>query len=191
MTSPVRTDKEDILLSTSEVKETRKHLHLHNLLVLLKLCAVTSSRTRLHNLLMSLLPPMSAFPRNLGSIYNSGGAPLLGYLSGAMADFIAVSLREAGEYTVIDELLEFILLETTNSTDRAFMDRWEDKRGLAPIIVHDGSDESVVLHTPSLVLALWFTSILTDQFAAEHIWRGEECQRHGTPFIHSSYWQMA
>ena len=83
-----------------------------------------------------------------------------------MADFVAVS-RETGEYGVVEELLELVLLETTNSTDRHYGDRWEDKRGLAPVIVQDGANDSAVLQAPSLLLALWLTSILTDQFAAE------------------------
>ena len=90
----------------------------------------------------------------------------MGYLSDALADLVAAS-RDAGEESVMDEVIDALEVETSTCAVREHGNRWEDKHGLAPLIYDDSASDATALKTPSLLLALWLTATVADQLAEE------------------------
>ena len=150
----------------SERKEEMENTVGENLLLLVRLCSSSSSRTKIFLQTMSILPS-PVIPANIGALICVGGAPMLYSLQLSMATLLK-HLRANDDTSFVESMIRQITLDTYVSSRREYVAEWKLENGFAPSIFKEGLlTDSGSMAQPSLNLALWMTLILIDQFAKE------------------------
>ena len=157
------------MLSSSEQSRSGYAL----LMQLIRLCAISTNRTTVYIHIMSLLPSSVAIPANLGSIFSTGGVPMLNEVRSGVSILLTCS-RSFGDTALVSALLDHLLVDCLNATRRDLVDEWKYENGFAPIICSDGDiTDEMCMTQPSLGFAVWITTLLFDQFISEVTWTDE------------------
>eukprot|EP01038_Epipyxis_sp_PR26KG_P004035 gene4035-5772_t len=152
---------------------------LHTLLTIVRMSCVYSNRTKSYLSIMSILPITYPTPQNLGSIFATGGFPMLSELKPAMNSLLEIALSNnnvdttSTKSTLCSFMLDMMtakLLESNHLIgSRQFASTWRvegDK--FAPISYKDGLlKDADALSIPSLPFSLWLTGILNENILSE------------------------
>jgi len=139
---------------------------MSSLLKIIRLCGASTTRTKIYLNIMSLLSSTMSHPNNLGSIFSTGGAPMLSELQNAIS-CILTEFRRQNNSKLIEHFLDNIFVDLLNSTRRDISQQWVSENNFTPVIFSDYVSDSTILKQPSLVLATFLTNILLKQFASE------------------------
>lgn len=131
------------------------------LIRLLKESSMYTQRTKVYLLTMSILSSNSLPPPSLGSILQTGGAPMLLSVSKSMT-YLLDQASKTQNYFFIQRFLRQIRVENINATRREFSADWKFENGLAPVIIKDLGH-----NVPSLHLSVWLSQIIFVQLSNE------------------------
>jgi hypothetical protein len=137
-----------------------------NLFYILRQSSLTTLRTRTYLQTLSILPPSSLPPSNLGSVLLSGGTPMLFSIQTGVSELIT-NLRKSSP-SIYDYLLDLINTETLLSTKREYSAEWRVEGGIVPVIYSDATSiDAKDKDIPSLPFAWWLSIILIEKFVLE------------------------
>lgn len=140
--------------------------NLRNLFYIIRQTSLTTLRTRTYLQTLSILPPSSLPPSNLGSILMSGGAPMLFSIQVGVSELIS-NLRKSTP-SIFDYLLDLINTETLLSTRREYSAEWKAEGGIVPVIYYDATSIDIKdKEIPSLSFAWWLSIILIEKIIIE------------------------
>jgi hypothetical protein len=146
-----------------------------NMLVLLRMGSMTSSRTRAHRNVMGSVPNCVAVPFNLGDDMYSGGPNFLYSMTRPVKEVLRQCRIQApkvifgGCQAILKALVECIRADTMSSALREYSNSWK-LDGFAPTVVVGKLNSGCVnevAQIPSLTSAVWVTNIIVDFLAEE------------------------
>lgn len=135
---------------------------MDDLLHVIKLSSMYSSRTKIYLQTMSISFSSSSMPSNLGPIFYIGGPPVLNILAGSFKNILA-AIDPNEKATVISKIMGIICSNIKNSTLREYSLDWHCDNSTCPYIIREGplTDEACA-NTPSLCLSYWFSKVLLE-----------------------------
>jgi hypothetical protein len=140
---------------------------MDNLLHVIKLSSMYTSRTKIYLQTMSIVFSSSNVPANLGSIFCIGGPPVINILTGSFKNMLG-SLDGVQKSTVISKLLALVSSNIKSSTLREYFSDWHSENSTSPYIIREGPlTDDVCANTPSLCTAYWYSTVLLEHFVKE------------------------
>lgn len=159
------------VFSDSNVEKSKAFLM--EMLYLIRLSSMYSSRTRVYLRTMSLLPPTGAIPTNIGSVCCAGGCPTLYVLRDSLQALLHHGRGLSNGSTLIEMMLSHIRVDTSRAVRREFMNDFKTDEGFVAINTKNdnGSHGHVMdidcLIQPDLSLAVFYSSLLLEHLARD------------------------
>ena len=139
---------------------------------ILKLVSMTScytNRTKSYLQATSILPPLFQTPHNLGSIFSTGGYPMLSELQDTFSLFVFFRnygvQRTESSYPFIENMIQSISSTMIKVVSREFAPLWRMEDKFCPAVIKEGVfSDADCLTTPSMSYAVWVTFVLMQHF---------------------------
>ena len=138
-------------------------------LKLLYMTSCYSNRTKSYLQTTAILPPSFQTPHNLGSVFSTGGFPMLSELHDTFSLFVYFrnyGIQKAeNSYPFIESMIQSVSTTMTKAISRELVPQWRMEDRFCPTLTRDGvfsdGDSSAM---PSMPYAVWTSYILMQHF---------------------------
>ena len=138
-------------------------------LKLLYMTSCYSNRTKAFLQVTAILPPSFQSPHNLGSIFSTGGYPMLSELHDTFSLFVFFrnyGIQKAeNSYPFVESMIQSVATTLIKATSRELVSQWKIDDKFCPVVLRDGViNDGDSSDMPSVPYAVWTSYILMQHF---------------------------